>query len=227
MDKQYPTGKELVSVVLCTYNGANFLAAQIDSLLRQTYAPLEIIISDDASTDGTLAILQSFENHPGFHIFYQPKNIGYAQNFAFALQRATGEYIALCDQDDVWLPHKVETLLHCMSGQWLAYSDSLLVDAAGNSMHKKLSDLRNMRSGRDTHGFFLFNVVWGHALMIHRNLLPASLPIPDGIPHDIWLAYKASTLTGLNYCPAALTHYRQHQSAVTQTLLPKNIPTRT
>jgi glycosyltransferase involved in cell wall biosynthesis len=217
----------LISVVLCTYNGERFLLEQLRSIEEQTYPTLEIIISDDASTDGTKDILSKYEKCAGFKVFYQAENLGYIKNFEFALNKANGAFIALCDQDDVWLPHKIETLFKCFENEWLVYSDSLLVNEYGESLGKKLSSIRNMYSGRETKSFFLFNVVWGHALMIRREILSTALPIPEGIPHDIWLAYKAATITGIKYCDQVLTHYRQHQNTYTQTLLPKNLQTRT
>jgi glycosyltransferase involved in cell wall biosynthesis len=225
--KESKSDLPLISVVLCTYNGERFLQKQLRSIEEQTYPNLEVIISDDASADGTKVILSKYEKCAGFKVFYQAENLGYIKNFAFALNKANGAFIALCDQDDVWLPHKIETLFQYFGNEWLVYSDSLLVNENGESLGKKLSSIRNMYSGRETKGFFLFNVVWGHALMMRRELLSAALPIPEDIPHDIWLAYKAATITGIKYCDQVLTHYRQHQNTYTQTLLPKYVQTRT
>jgi glycosyltransferase involved in cell wall biosynthesis len=213
----------LISIVLCTYNGELFLREQLDSLLAQTYPNLEIIISDDASTDGTIDILKTYATNKAIRLYLNEENKGYIQNFSFALGHANGAYISLCDQDDIWLPHKIETLHTCFGDELLVYSDSLLINDKGISIGKKLSDIRAMYSGKDTKSFFLYNVVWGHALMIRRELLADALPIPDAIPHDIWLAYKAATISGIKYCDAVLTRYRQHAGAFTQTLLPKHI----
>ena len=84
-----------------------------------------------------------------------------------------------------------------------------------------------MYSGKNSKGFFLYNVAWGHAIMMRKNLLEYALPIPDSIPHDIWFAYKATTITGIKYCDRVLTYYRQHERAYTNTLLPKQVKTRT
>lgn len=221
------TNKPLISVVLCTYNGELYLDEQLKSLLNQTYSNIEVVVSDDASTDGTKNILKEYEQQKGFRIYYQTENLGYIQNFAFALSKASGSFIALCDQDDIWLPNKIQTLYKCFEkDDLLVYSDSLLIDKDGKSMQKKLSHIRNMYSGKETKGFLLFNVVWGHTLMMRKDLLQHALPIPQSIPHDIWLAYKAATMSGIKYCKQVLTHYRQHQSAFTNTLMPKNVQTR-
>lgn len=212
------TRTPLISIVLCTYNGASFLEAQLQSLLQQTYPQLEIIVSDDASTDGTAAILKSYQSNPVFKIFLQPTNLGAIQNVAFALQQASGDFIAFCDQDDVWLPQKIEMLHQHIGEELLVYSDSELVDAGGNTLKKKLSDLRRMYTGSDTRGFVFSNVVWGHTILISRTLVPHLLPIPEGIPHDIWMAFKAASLQRIKYLDQPLTLYRQHGATVTKTI---------
>ena len=217
----------LVTIVLCTYNGALYLEQQLNSITSQTYTNLEVIISDDASSDDTVRILKEFEHRKGFKIYYQEENLGYIKNFAFALSKASGDFIALSDQDDIWLPHKIETLLHCFGKELLVYSDSLLVDDTGRSMLRKISDIRKMYTGNNSKGFFLFNVVWGHALMMRRELLQYALPIPEAVPHDIWFAFKAATISGIRYCDEVLTHYRQHSHSYTTTLLPRHVQTRT
>ena len=168
-------------------------------MLQQTYLNLEIIISDDASVDGTKAILDQYQDDAKFRISYQSENLGAIANFEYATRQAKGEYVAFCDQDDIWLPEKVEKLYHAIGIQWLVYSDSILIDEEGLSLQKNLSQLRKMYSGKDTRGFIFSNVVWGHTMLVNKQLLPHVLPIPSGIPHDIWFACKATALTGIKY----------------------------
>jgi glycosyltransferase involved in cell wall biosynthesis len=203
--------------VLCTYNGERFLQAQIDSLLQQTYSNIEIIISDDHSVDGTRSILQQYDADKKFLITYQPQNLGAIHNFAYVTRQATGEFIAFCDQDDIWLPEKIQKLHSAIGDQLLIYSDSILIDEDGQSLQKNLSQLRKMGDVKDSRGFIFSNVVWGHAMMINRKLLP----IPAGIPHDIWFAFKATTITGIKYLNEPLTLYRQHSTTVTTTIARK------
>ncbi len=207
--------------MLCTYNGERFLKAQIQSLLQQTWPNFEIIVSDDGSTDGTKSILQKYETDSRFRITYQLENLGTIENFAFATKQASGEYLAFCDQDDIWLPEKIEKLYHAIGDSFLVYSDSILIDEAGQSLQKNLSQLRKMGEVTDTRGFIFSNVVWGHAMLVNKNLLPHVLPIPSGIPHDIWFAAKASSITGIKYVDEALTLYRQHAATVTTTIAQK------
>ncbi|MBL0131990.1 MAG: glycosyltransferase [Chitinophagaceae bacterium] len=210
--------KPLVSVVLCTYNGGKFLAEQLESILRQTYKPLELIISDDASEDDTRQVLKLYEDHPAVHIFYQAKNIGLTSNFAFAAAQTKGALIAFSDQDDIWLENKIEQLAAAIGDSPLVYSNSLLVDEAGNSMQTKLSDLRNMYSGNDSRGYILFSCVWGHGMLITRKLLTQSLPMPEVVHHDIWIVFQAFLNGGIIYLDEVLTHYRQHSHSASKTL---------
>ncbi|MBV9986359.1 MAG: glycosyltransferase [Chitinophagaceae bacterium] len=197
------------------------MQAQLDSLLQQTWSNIEIIISDDHSSDGTIEILNSYASDPRFRIFYQDRNLGAVDNFEFATRQATGDYLAFCDQDDIWLPEKLEKLSAAIGDHVLVYCDSILIDENGLSLQRKLSDLRHMYSGKETRGFVFSNTVWGHAVLVKRELLPHALPIPAGIPHDIWVAVKAAALTGIIYLDTPLTLYRQHDKTVTTTLAQK------
>lgn len=207
--------------MLCTYNGERFLKAQINSLLQQTWRNIEIVISDDCSVDGTKQILEQYQNDPRFRITYQSENIGAIQNFEFAANQAKGGYLAFCDQDDIWLPEKMEKLYNAIGNSWLVYSDSILIDEEGQSLQKNLSQLRKMGDVTDTRGFIFSNVVWGHAMLVKKELITHALPIPTGVPHDIWFAVKAVALTGIRYLNEPLTLYRQHSKTVTTTIAQK------
>jgi glycosyltransferase involved in cell wall biosynthesis len=214
--------RPLVSVVLCSYNGAKYIAEQVESILRQTYYPLELIISDDASSDGTRKVLEQYEGNPVVRIFHQEKNIGLTKNFAFAAGQAKGKWIAFSDQDDIWMENKIEKLVKTIGNDPLVYSDSLLVDEKGASINIKLSDLKKMYSGDDSRGYILYSCVWGHGMMIKAELLKKSLPMPDEIHHDIWIAYQALLNGGIKYSNEVLTWYRQHDSSSSRTLPPHN-----
>lgn len=219
----------LVSIILCTYNGEAFIEEQIKSLLQQTYANIEIIVSDDASSDATTTIIERYLTDNRVHLYKQPVNLGYIKNFETAVAKAHGNYIAFCDQDDIWLPGKIETLYNHIADYLLVYCDSELIDENGNSLNKRLSHVSKMYTGTDTRGFVFWNVVWGHAMLVRKELLLQSLPIPEQIPHDIWLAVKACTLGGIKYVDEVLTYYRQHAKTVTKTTYkkPANIGSRT
>lgn len=211
-------GLPLVSVVMCTYNGDRFLKEQVDSILEQDYPNFELIISDDASSDNTRNVLKLYEDHPHTKIFYQAENIGLIKNFAMATAHANGSFIAYSDQDDVWLKNKLSRLVTSIGGSALVYSDSLLTDEKGNSLNKKLSDLRHMYSGDDSRGYVFYNCVWGHGMLMKREAIERSLPMPENIHHDVWLAFKALTSGGIVFLDEVLTLYRQHESSTSKTL---------
>ncbi|HEU0065014.1 MAG TPA: glycosyltransferase, partial [Flavisolibacter sp.] len=204
---------ELISIVLCTYNGERFLTEQMDSLLNQTWPDLEIIVSDDCSADRTRQILSSYGHHPHISIYYQDINLGPIKNFEFVLSKAKGEYIAFCVVDDIWKPDKIKILHKSIGNALLTYSDSELIDETGKSLGKCLSDLRNMYSGTETKGFVFDNVVWGHTALLSKKLLSIALPFPETVPHDIWFAYLAAANGGIKYINNILSFYRQHQGA--------------
>lgn len=124
-----------VSVAMCTYNGAKYIREQIDSILGQTVQDIELIVCDDCSSDETLSVLHEYANHdPRIRIYQNEQNLGYKQNFAKALSLCTGEYIALSDQDDIWMPDHIEVLLAILGNRSLAVGNSLLVDESGQSL---------------------------------------------------------------------------------------------
>lgn len=99
-----------ISIAMCTYNGERYLREQLDSLSRQTCRPLELVICDDGSTDKTLQIIQDFTATAPFPVYLHvnPTNLGYADNFLKAAGLCQGEWVAFSDQDDVWMPEKIE-----------------------------------------------------------------------------------------------------------------------
>lgn len=103
-----------ISIALATFNGARFLTEQLASLTQQNYLPFELVVTDDGSTDETLAILESFARVAPFNVMVHrnAQRLGYGMNFLKAASLCSGEVIAFCDQDDFWLPMKLEKLLH-------------------------------------------------------------------------------------------------------------------
>ena len=96
-----------ISIAMATYNGERFLREQLDSLYNQTVEPYEVVISDDCSKDSTLKIAQEYQNRLNIKILSHTKNQGVNKNFEFAIRACAGDYIMICDQDDIWHPDKV------------------------------------------------------------------------------------------------------------------------
>src|SRR5919199_6162917 len=109
--------RQRVSVAMCTYNGERYLQEQLDSIAAQTCLPDELVVCDDRSSDRTLEIIQIFKSKVSFpvHLHINPENLGTIKNFEKAISLCTGDIIVLSDQDDVWKPHKVETILQAFA----------------------------------------------------------------------------------------------------------------
>jgi glycosyltransferase involved in cell wall biosynthesis len=152
--------------------------------------------------------------------------LGAIKNFELAALQTSGSYVAFCDQDDIWMPTKLEKLYSAIKGYSLVYSDSLLIDDEGKRLNRRLSDIRNMYSGTDERTFILSNSVSGHSMMIKRELLKKAFPIPKNVFHDHWLAINAASSSGIFFLNETLTFYRQHEKNVTQIELNKTPPAR-
>ncbi|WP_243286413.1 glycosyltransferase [Geothrix terrae] len=206
----------LISIALCTYNGAPFLAKQLDSLLAQDWENLEIVAVDDGSTDGTRDILMDYlSRDKRISVYFNEKNLGFLLNFEKALTLTKGAFIAPCDQDDWWCPTKLKGLHDAIGDHALAYCDSLFMSADGRSLEKRASDVLNMYQGHDPAAFVFSNCISGHAMLIRRSLMERALPFPAGCFHDWWLAFVAVSTEGVVFVPEPWVHYRQHAAAQT------------
>ena len=213
-----------VSVVVCTYNGERYLRDQLQSILDQTMPPDEIIVSDDGSTDSTLEIIEEFASSNGvaqtpvWRVATRTKPLGVSGNFASALKKAMGEFIALADQDDVWEPDRLEKgLAHFSNGVLLVHSDATLIEASGRPIGTLMSALRltsserrNLLRGLALTALLRRNVVTGATTMIRASLLEQALPIPEGWVQDEWLALVAAAQGGVFFQEDLLIRYRQH-----------------
>lgn len=218
-----------ISVVMCTYNGARFLQAQLDSLLAQTRLPDEIVIRDDVSCDRTVEILEAFvpkaeASGIQINLARNSRNLGYRRNFEQALHAASGELLFLCDQDDVWLPEKLELF----EGKFKArpsltalHSDAWLTDASGKRTAHRLfqvlsvmpGELQGMHDGNDFNMLLRRNIVTGATLAIRRSLLARATPFPESDwVHDEWLAMMAAIVGTMDTIEAPLIEYRQHDA---------------
>ncbi len=161
--------KEKVSVVMCTYNGEKYIKEQIDSILKQSRPADEIIIQDDCSTDNTVEIIKNYQKkHSNIRLFINQENLGYNANFISAAQKATCEYIALSDQDDIWDSQKIEIQLKAMDNCLLCFhktrhfsTDSLPIDES------HLNKMPNHCLERLIYN----NIVSGHTIMMKKEFL--------------------------------------------------------
>ncbi len=134
--------QEKIDVLMATYNGEKYLKEQIESILNQTYKNIQLIISDDCSTDGTREILKQYEQNDKIKIFYQEKNLGYIKNFEFLLKNVENELYMLSDQDDVWKEEKIEKSVEKLKTENLdlVFGDLEVVDENLNTIYESFNE---------------------------------------------------------------------------------------
>lgn len=215
-----------VSVVLCTYNGERWLPELWRSLLAQARVPDQIVVRDDASGDGTFALLRKLAEEAqarGIRVVLarNERNLGFVGNFEAALADATGEVVFLCDQDDVWHPQKIALMLESFEqrpGLLLLHSDARLVDEAGHNMHCGLFEALEvtrreralLHSGRAFDALLRRNLATGATLAFRLSLLNGVAPFPPEWVHDEWLAIIAAAMGEVDCLEQPLIDYRQH-----------------
>jgi glycosyltransferase involved in cell wall biosynthesis len=217
-----PTREPLISVAMATRNGAHYLGEQLETIYAQTWRNLEVVASDDASTDGTTNILARYAASHGLRWSVNPSPLGLVQNFARAISLCRGELIALSDQDDLWKRHRLATLvehlgdftlIYCNSQEALAPNGQLVLDT---STQQVIDFARLFGTGAPTRCLLAENWVVSHTLMFRRELVRHALPIPPHQPFpDGWLALVASKLGGIKYLDQRLQTYRQHPDSLT------------
>lgn len=212
MDSKLP----LVSIALCTYNGALYLRQQLESILNQTYYNIELIIVDDCSTDDTVEIITQYTlQNQKIKFFQNEKNLGFNKNFEKAIRFSTGKYIAISDQDDIWALNKIETLLNQISDNWLIFSNSAYIDEDGKLLNKNLLNNFSL-CNKDFKSLLLYNFVTGHTVLFKKDFLKHVLPLPGLDYYDWYMGFVALYHKKLVYCDTSLTHYRIHQKSFIQ-----------
>jgi glycosyltransferase involved in cell wall biosynthesis len=205
-----------IAVLVATHNGVRWLPDLLDSLARQTIVPVRLSILDDASTDGTWELVRDAAMPAGQTVVgRQESNVGAVRTFERLLSMVDTEYFALCDQDDVWLPDKLEKSLSLLesSGADLVYTDLRVVDEGLRELAPSLWRLSNILpvTGRAVVPLILKNSVTGCTVVGRTSMLRKALPFPPGIPmHDWWLGLVAACGNGVAPLPEATVLYRQH-----------------
>ena len=212
-----------VSVALATYNGARFLREQLESLRAQTMRPMELIVGDDRSSDATAAIIADFARTAPFpvRLTVNAERLHFGGNFLAAASRCAGRYIAFCDQDDIWLPEKLERCVDALeqANASICGHDAWLVDSNG----KRSGHFSHLDKGGVYEPLTLapWGVFFGFSTTIRRELLdflPAGARGPDNIDprrplaHDRWAYFLGTTLGRTVYLKEPLVLYRQHGS---------------
>jgi glycosyltransferase involved in cell wall biosynthesis len=194
---------------MTTFNGAAYIKQQIESVLNQLKDNDELIIFDDVSTDDTVEIIHDYLRDKRIIFKKNSDRIGVIRNFEQALTIATGDYIFLCDQDDVWLENKVPRMIASLDDHILAVSDCKVVDANLTEIHHSFFALR--KSGLGIIKNIYKNSYLGCCMAFRNELLPDILPIPKNVPmHDMWIGLIAETIGSTCFIPEALLLYRRH-----------------
>lgn len=212
-----------VSIALCTCNGQAFLLQQLDSIVAQDYAPLELVLCDDASTDQTVEMIRRFaasHRHLSVRVVCNPTRLGTTANFQQAVSLCTGDVIFMSDQDDLWLPGKIRRLLREIdAGADLAFSNAEVVDSDGRPLGYRIwdslwftpSEQVKVRTGRAIEVFLKHVVAAGGTMAFRASLRELALPIPDmPVAHDAWLALMAAATGRVHIVDEPLIHYRLH-----------------
>ncbi len=207
-----------VSVVLCTYNGEKYLAEQLDSILGQSYPISELIIKDDCSTDGTIAIIEEYRRRcPAIRLIVNGSNLGYNINYLSAIALASGDYIAISDQDDIWEPAKIETMVSLLESSSKQACFCRSAEFSDDPGIEPFFDPR--RPNCNMERMMVGNMASGHNLLITRELASkCTLDLynrTSGWYYDYFVAALAAADDSLEFCDKVLVHYRRHAAQVT------------
>lgn len=203
----------LVSIVMCTYNGALVLDEQIRSILDQDYDKFELVIVDDVSTDNSFQKLEQWAaQSPKIRLYQNEKNLGYNRNFEKAIGLAKGDFIAISDQDDIWMPEKISLQLAAFTSGGVLITHGMSVILENGKLQFKKRKLHYHYSGNDPRKLFFFNPVQGHDMMFRKELVASVLPIPEGIMYDWWIAVNAAAMGRIVSVPEVLVYQRIHQT---------------
>ncbi|TCC97565.1 glycosyltransferase family 2 protein [Pedobacter hiemivivus] len=205
----------LISIALCTYNGSRFLEKQIMSILNQTYKNIELIVVDDCSTDHTFEIIaQLASQYPQIKPYRNSENLGFNKNFEKAITLSAGAYIAISDQDDIWLKDKLQRLIDHIGDKWLIFSNSEWVDEEENMLGRQMLAPNFELKDRSFKSVLFYNIFTGHTILFSRDLLDYILPIPSNGYYDWWMGFVALYHNKITYLNECLTLHRIHSTSV-------------
>ncbi len=200
-----------VSVAMTTYNGISYLEEQLTSVLCQLEAGDELVISDDGSFDGTRERLRALEGEDARVRVLDGPRRGVVDNFGYVLSKCRGEWIFLCDQDDIWYADKRRAVLTAAdrTDALLVMHDARIIDGAGTAVSPSFFQMRGAKTG-------ILKNLWknsyiGCCMAFSRRLLPYILPFPESIPmHDQWIGLQAERHGKVTLLETPLLDYRRH-----------------
>lgn len=208
-----------VSVCMATYNGASYVREQIDSILAELEPQDELLVVDDASSDGTIDLLRAIDD-PRLVLHARAENRGYVRTFEEALSRASGDVLLLSDQDDIWIPGRRALFLAALEGSAVAASNLVLLGSdapltppipgiswrldAAESSHSVRNELRILAG---------IAPYFGCAMAIRRDVIDRILPFPEFLTesHDLWIATFANAHRTMRHVDEPTIRRRLHE----------------
>lgn len=202
------------SVCMATYNGSLYLREQIDSILAQLTPADELVVADDGSTDDTPDILRSYGDQ--LRLVSTARVGGVVANFERVLHHASKPYVLLCDQDDVWLPGRLELFRKSLSVSSLVVGNAIVTDAylipVGATLFQQIGSRRGVASNVYRNSFV------GCCMGFRRSLMAVALPIPSYSPwHDWLIGLLGLVIGGVTYLDEPLMYYRRHEGNASPT----------
>ena len=210
-------------MAIATFNGGKFLREQIQSILDQEVKPEEIIVCDDRSTDDTAEILESFQKLGLVKYFVNDQNLGVTANFKKAASLVNPQnYLALSDQDDVWLPNKLKSLIDELEKidegkePTIVYSDMIVMDSEKNIINTSVwNELSSDTYHRCFETLLFGNFVHGCTVLMNQVMRRLFVETPDhALSHDYWLALIAYSFGRVSAVKKPLVLYRKHGNNV-------------
>jgi glycosyltransferase involved in cell wall biosynthesis len=212
-----------ISVAMATYNGAAYLKGQLDSIRSQTRLPSELVICDDCSSDSTIELATEFATRAPFRvrIVRNDTRLGITKNFEKSIGLCTGDFIALSDQDDIWLPEKLERLcsmLERTSDLGGVFSDARLIDHESNdsgttlwkaNMFRRKAQVRVRGGDMFSAGVTRMKAL-GCTMVFRAELVDKIIPIPERWEHDGWISWITAMYSRIDIIPEQLMCYRIH-----------------
>lgn len=199
-----------LSVAMATYNGGQYLQEQLDSFIKQSRLPDELVVCDDGSTDNTVDILYEFSKFAPFKVLIvkNTENLGYSRNFGKALQLCSGDVILFSDQDDIWLSHKIKRV----EEEFQHHPETLLTINDTHIVRKDLSHTGLTKMGQfRSSGIGVNKFIAGCCTAISVKLRPLINPIPETYAaYDDWIHRLAECLDAKRTIPDVLQYYRRH-----------------
>jgi len=220
---------KMIEILLPTFNGSTYLEVQLESIFEQTYQDWKLLIRDDGSTDGTVFIIEKWQlafPEKITLIIDGLERLGVSGSFGKLMEYSIAPYVMLCDQDDFWLPQKVEKSLNRVLKAEIEYGNQIPImvctdlEVVDNNLNTISSSFWNDRKDdplilNDFEKLIAHSVVTGNTIILNRLAVEVSIPIKTNFfLHDQWISIKVARYGKSLFLAESLVKYRQHNSNV-------------